>query len=119
MKKSLFSVFLVSSFALPVMANTSHTAHNSESPQINRMQNELIQSMAEMHDEMSKGMMHEDADIAFAASMIPHHQGAIKMAEVELKYGKDPELRKLAQAIIEAQEHEIKFMGEWLKKNKK
>ena len=45
--------------------------------------------------------------------MIPHHQGAIDMAKVELKYGKDPELKKLAQDIIDAQEKEISFMKDW------
>ena len=39
--------------------------------------------------------------------MLPHHIGAGKMAEVELKYGKDPEMRKLAENIINAQQAEI------------
>jgi uncharacterized protein (DUF305 family) len=55
-----------------------------------------------------------DWDWDFVAKMIPHHQGAIDIARVELKYGKDPELKKLAQDIIAAQQKEIKFMNGWL-----
>lgn len=54
-----------------------------------------------------------DADRDFAAMMIAHHQGAIDMANVELRYGKDPQLRELAQDIIQAQEKEIAVMREW------
>jgi uncharacterized protein (DUF305 family) len=51
--------------------------------------------------------------------MIPHHQGAIDMAKVELAHGKDAELRKMAQKIVDDQEKEIAQMQEWLKKNAK
>jgi uncharacterized protein (DUF305 family) len=54
-----------------------------------------------------------NADQDFVARMIPHHQGAVQMAEVQLKYGKDPELRKMARDIIRAQKQEIAFMNKW------
>jgi uncharacterized protein (DUF305 family) len=55
-----------------------------------------------------------NADHDFVTHMIPHHQGAVAMAKVELKYGKDAKLRALAKEIIASQDKEIAFMKQWL-----
>jgi Domain of unknown function (DUF305) len=51
-----------------------------------------------------------DADVDFVAMMIPHHQGAIDMALAELRYGKNEQLRRIAQEIIVDQQQEIAAM---------
>jgi uncharacterized protein (DUF305 family) len=69
--------------------------------------------------------MHQGMDIAFSGNadrdfvqgMIPHHQGAVDMAKVVLAFGNDPEVRKLAENIIKAQEEEVAWMKSWLQKN--
>jgi uncharacterized protein (DUF305 family) len=75
-------------------------------------------AMAKMHHDMDIPYS-GNADRDFVAGMIPHHQGAIDMAQVELRYGKDPALRRLAHDIVTAQEKEIAFMRQWQAKHPK
>jgi uncharacterized protein (DUF305 family) len=68
--------------------------------------------------------MHQDmaitftgnADVDFAKAMIPHPQAAVDMAKTVLAFGNDPDVRKLAEGIIKAQEAEIAELKDWLKK---
>jgi len=62
--------------------------------------------MRDMHDASPSG----DADIDFLAMMIPHHEGAIEMARLELLHGRDPVTRTLAEDIIASQRVEIEGM---------
>ena len=71
---------------------------------------------------MMKGMNVKptgNPDKDFVLMMMPHHQGAIDMAKVELQYGTDTELRSLATDIVSAQEKEIAQMKAWLAKHNK
>lgn len=74
---------------------------------------DLMDAMTKMDRGMNAAKPTGNADQDFVAMMIPHHQGAIDMAEAELKYGKDPTLRRLARNIISAQQKEIKQMRGW------
>ena len=69
----------------------------------------MTQAMERMHKDMSI-VPSGDPDRDFAAMMVPHHQGAVDMAKVELQFGKNPVLRRLAQGIIVEQLQEIEVM---------
>jgi YVTN family beta-propeller protein len=70
----------------------------------------MMLGMEKMDREMAAAPMTGDPDHDFAAMMIPHHQGAIDMAEPYLLKGKDLALRRLAQEIIVTQQQEIQVM---------
>jgi uncharacterized protein (DUF305 family) len=72
-------------------------------------------AMERMHRDMAVDLT-GDPDVDFARGMIAHHQGAIDMARAVLEYGSDPEIRRLAQDVIAAQEEEIVFLREWLER---
>lgn len=105
-------------FTLPATAQDTHAGHNMASTSVSTSPStqEFEAANARMHQDMAIAYTGK-ADVDFVRSMIPHHQGAIDMARIELKHGKNPEIRRLAEEVIRAQEAEIAMMRDWLAKN--
>ena len=97
-RSGLFSAALVG-------AATASAACSGKAPFVAESNAAVAKMMAAM-DVRSSG----DADAAFVAMMIPHHQGAIDMARAELRYGRNEQLRRMAQEIIVTQQQEITAM---------
>ena len=86
------------------MASAVDTQSQTQPPHIMA----YMDIMNKMHQAMSAGVQAKNADVGFAKGMIPHHEGAIAMAKVQLQYGKDAEMKALAQKIVDTQQSEIK-----------
>lgn len=78
------------------------------------MFNDYTRAISRMNDEMLIGMVYNDPDTAFAKSMLGHHRGTVDMAQIQLKYGTDAEMRALAEDIIDNQQLKIDTMRRWL-----
>ena len=82
------------------------------------MKNMDMQAMMKGNNDQMSGMkMTGNVDVDFAMMMRIHHQGAIDMAQVELRDGKAPEMRKMAKDIIAAQKKEIAQLDRFLAKS--
>lgn len=128
----LFSMIIGAGAALLAQAGTAQEADNDGHHDMAAMMatsgtvavtsaSESIQAFKAADAKMHKAMMATaytgDADVDFLRGMIPHHQGAVDMATIVLKYGTDAEIRMLAGDIIKAQEKEIRMMNDWLAKH--
>lgn len=75
------------------------------------------EAMDRMQGPMMDAMKAPDEDRAFVQGMIPHHQGAVDMARVALKYAKDPQVRKWSRRTIREQGKEKVEFEAWLRKH--
>ncbi|MDO8874574.1 MAG: DUF305 domain-containing protein [Pseudolabrys sp.] len=104
LRTTIFSALAMTMIALATPANAQQSAASKG----------YMDAMSKMQADMPKDH-NSDLDVGFAQMMIPHHQGAIDMAKVELQYGKDPMLRAMAEKMIKDQEKEIADLEKWLK----
>lgn len=105
----------LAALSLPALAQMDHSkmAH-----QMSPASTAYMDAMAKMDTDMKAMQMTGKPGADFALMMIPHHQSAIDMAKAYLESGEnDPELTKLSNDIIAAQEKEIAFLKGWLEKN--
>jgi len=140
--KTIIAAGLAGGLAGSAYAQSSHGGHGahstSSSAAMPGMDPEIMSMMAEMqpkptdtastkefkvaHKVMMKDMHKPftgDPDVDFRVHMIPHHQGAVDMARIALKHARNPETKRMAEAVMKEQEREIAEMQAWLKKNGK
>lgn len=104
----------------PAGAQEKAAPHDMKAPMPTATQSQM---QGDATGKMSGGMAADavaltgDPDVDFARMMLPHHEGAVAMAESLLETGKDPELRRMAEEVIAAQSTEIEFLNAWLAKN--
>ena len=105
---------LAAAFAAALLAPPAHAQMAAHGPAAT----DMMAGMDRMNRAMSAAPMTGDPDRDFVAMMLPHHQGAVDMARVEVAYGKDKEMRRLALAVIAAQDREIAQMRRWQARHK-
>lgn len=95
--------------ATPTPAPGMHMSFHSDAPSTAGYKDAMDKMMTGMEAPFTG-----DPDRDFVVQMIPHHQGAVDMAAVELKEGHDPKLKALAKSILAGQQKEIELMKAWL-----
>jgi uncharacterized protein (DUF305 family) len=91
--------------AMPIQLVADRSDHQEEQPFLSENDAAMNKMMVDMTIKPSG-----DVDRDFVEMMVPHHQGAVDMAQAELKYGHNEQLRRLAQEIVVTQQQEIAVM---------
>jgi hypothetical protein len=111
--KAIFGALLLFAFAVPPLVSAQEAHHATQpaavTPDERAFLGENEAAMTKMMNDMA-AKPSGDIDRDFVAMMAPHHQGAIDMAVIELRYGKNEQLRRIAQEIIVDQLQEINAM---------
>lgn len=102
-------------YAQPAKIERSTSAHATHAPGMHHG-SDMKSMMKDMNDKMVGMNMTGNPDVDFAQMMRIHHVGAIDMAEMQLKNGKDASMRKMAQEVIRAQKKEIATIDRFLAK---
>jgi uncharacterized protein (DUF305 family) len=101
----------------------AHAAHSSgagtsASKGDNGFVSEMKKAMQEMKSQMTDMKMTGNLDHDFATMMIPHHQSAVDMADAEISYGKDQEIKTIAEKIKSDSQKEIAELKQWINNHK-
>ncbi len=120
-RTTLRLVLLSALAAGPTLAQApamNHGAHGARAgTPMSANQREMMQQMEAMNKAMMAAPMTGDPDRDLVAMMMPHHQGAIDMARIYLRDGRDPDIRRMAEKIIADQEREIAEFKAWQAKH--
>ena len=108
---ALASAMLTVSAAIPTALAHEAPAKAGGGGASMEMHKSMMQGMKEMQSMKPSGNMDQD----FAMMMRHHHAKGIEMAQHELKHGKDPKMREMAQKIVDNQKKEIAEFDQWLK----
>ncbi len=114
---TILALLSVAALAAAQQNSHSHDGNTAASMNSDADWSELQASMRKMHSLMASIKPSGNGDVDFVRLMLPHHQAAIDMAKAQLVYGKDPQMRRLAQEIIADQQSEIDLMQLWLKQH--
>lgn len=116
MKKLLIPISAIAVlFAACNQPEQKHSENHHAEMKHDTTQNVMMQAMDESMVAMHQAKMTGNADYDFASMMIPHHQGAIVMAEAVIKHGKSSALINFSKKVIIAQKKEISLLKDFLK----